>query len=107
MVESVLGGQVALPVVMWRGQESKKIAQTRASAESAEITLPQTSPSPEVFSYRNAGFFLRFFLKKEKAGSTPGCSQWVPHTSTNRALCHLTSEVERDPVHLTRYGRQR
>jgi hypothetical protein len=27
--------------------------------------------------------------------------------STNRALCRLTSEVERDLVHLTRYGRQR
>ena len=43
----------------------------------------------------------------EKAGSTPGCSQAVPHPSTNRALCRLTSEVERDPVHSTRYGRQR
>ena len=26
---------------------------------------------------------------------------------TNRALCCLTSEVERDPVHSTRYGRRR
>ena len=42
-----------------------------------------------------------------KAGSTPGSSQAVPHPSTNRALCRLTSEVERDPVHSTRYGRQR
>ena len=44
--------------------------------------------------------------ESEKAGSTPGCSQAVPHPSTNRALCRLTSEVERDPVHSTRYGRQ-
>ena len=42
-----------------------------------------------------------------KAGSTQGCSQAVPHPSTNRALCRLTSEVRRDPVHSTRYGRQR
>ena len=42
-----------------------------------------------------------------KAGSTLRCSQAVPHPSTNRALCCLTSEVERDPVHSTRYGRRR
>ena len=43
----------------------------------------------------------------EKADSTRRSSQAVPHPSTNRALCRLTSEVERDPVHSTRYGRQR
>ena len=42
-----------------------------------------------------------------KADSTLRCSQAVPHPSTNRALCRLTSEVKRDPVHSTRYGRQR
>ncbi len=42
-----------------------------------------------------------------KADSTLGCSQAVPHPSTNRALCRLTSEVRRDPVHSTRYGRRR
>ena len=42
-----------------------------------------------------------------KADSTLRSSQAVPHPSTNRALCRLTSEVERDPVHSTRYGRQR
>ena len=31
----------------------------------------------------------------------------VPHFSTSWALCHLTSEIERDPVHSTWYGRQR
>ena len=41
-----------------------------------------------------------------KADSTLRCSQAVPHPSTNRALSHLTSEVGRDLVHLTRYGRQ-
>ena len=34
-------------------------------------------------------------------------SRAVPHPSTNRALRRLTSEVGRDPVHSTRYGRQR
>ena len=43
----------------------------------------------------------------KKADSTLGTSQAVPHPSTIRALCHLTSEVGRDPVYLTRYGRQR
>ena len=45
--------------------------------------------------------------RKRKADSTLRSSQAVPHPSTNRALCRLTSEVERDPVHSTRYGRQR
>ena len=43
---------------------------------------------------------------KEKADSTLRTSQAVPHPSTIRALCHLTSEVGRDLVYLTRYGRQ-
>ena len=44
---------------------------------------------------------------RRKADSTLRSSQAVPHPSTNRALCRLTLEVERDPVHSTRYGRQR
>ena len=43
----------------------------------------------------------------EKADSTLRSSQAVPHPSTSRALCRLTSEVGRDPVHSTRYGRRR
>ena len=46
-------------------------------------------------------------IKNLKADSTLRSSQAVPHPSTNRALCCLTSEVERDPVHSTRYGRRR
>jgi hypothetical protein len=42
-----------------------------------------------------------------KADSTLRSSQAVPHPSTNRALRRLTSEVRRDPVHSSRYGRQR
>jgi hypothetical protein len=50
----------------------------------------------------------RCFRKRlAKADSTQRSSQAVPHPSTNRALCCLTSEVKRDPVHSTRYGRQR
>ena len=44
--------------------------------------------------------------RKSKAGSTLRSSRAVPHPSTNRALRRLTSEVGRDPVHSTRYGRQ-
>ena len=44
---------------------------------------------------------------KYKADSTLRASRAVPHPSTDRALCRLTSEVERDPVHSTWYGRQR
>ena len=42
-----------------------------------------------------------------KADSTLRTSRAVPHPGTNLALCRLTSEVDRDPVHSTRYGRQR
>ena len=49
----------------------------------------------------------RPFKAKAKADSTRRSSQAVPHPSTNRALRRLTSEVRRDPVHSTRYGRQR
>ena len=45
--------------------------------------------------------------KFEKADSTLRSSQAVPHPSTNQALRRLTSEVRRDPVHSTRYGRRR
>ena len=45
--------------------------------------------------------------QNEKADSTLRSSQAVPHPSTNRALRRLTSEVRRDPVYSTRYGRQR
>ena len=43
----------------------------------------------------------------KKADSTLRYSQAVPDPSTNRALSRLPSEVRRDPVHSTRYGRQR
>ena len=43
----------------------------------------------------------------QKADSTLRCCWASPHPSTNRALRRLTSELGRDPVHSTRYGRQR
>ena len=46
-------------------------------------------------------------LQHKKADSTLSASQPVPQASTRRALHRLTSEVERDPVHSVRYGRQR
>jgi hypothetical protein len=36
---------------------------------------------------------------KCKADSTLRTSRAIPHPSSNRVLCRLTSEVERDPVH--------
>ena len=41
-----------------------------------------------------------------KADSTLRSSQAVPCPSTDRALRCLTSDVKRDPVHSTRYGRR-
>ena len=46
-------------------------------------------------------------LRKKKADSTLSASQPVPQASTRRALHRLIAEVERDPVHSVRYGRQR
>ena len=50
---------------------------------------------------------LRGVTSDAKADSTLRSSRAVPHPSTNRALRRLTSEVGRDPVYSTRYGRQR
>ena len=51
-------------------------------------------------------FASRSFGRIGKADSTRRCSQAVPHPSTNRALSRLTSEVRRDPVYSTWYGRR-
>ena len=53
------------------------------------------------------GGWLREVVSCAKADSTRRASRAVPHPSTDRALRRLTSEVGRDPVHSTRYGRQR
>ena len=59
----------------------------------------------EIQRIRSVQHFCR--MQMRKADSTLRSSRAVPHPSTNRALRRLTSEVERDPVHSTRYGRQR
>ena len=51
--------------------------------------------------------WLKMLRSSAKADSTLRSSRAVPHPSTDRALRRLTSEVGRDPVHSTRYGRQR
>ena len=51
--------------------------------------------------------WYRIKERKKKADSTLRSSRAVPHPSTNRALRRLTSEVRRDLVYSTRYGRQR
>ena len=61
-------------------------------------------------THMNSKFRTATFVKgrwAQKADSTLRSSQAVPHPSTDRALRRLTSEVGRDPVHSTRYGRQR
>ena len=63
------------------------------------VLLPSNT-SPQRIVAHNRG-------RSSKADSTLRSSQAVPHPSTNRALRRLTSEVGRDPVHSTRYGRQR
>ena len=65
-----------------------------------ELAMTQTTAAQINFSIKRRRIFT-------KADSTLRSSQAVPHPSTNRALCRLTSEVERDPVYSTRYGRQR
>ena len=55
----------------------------------------------------NSVVFHMGVAESMRAGSTQRCSQAVSHPSTNRALCRLTSEVGRDPVHSARHGRQR
>ena len=66
------------------------------------MLLQPPSPVHCVFCFR----CLPFGFAMRKAGSTLGSSRAVPHPSSNWALRRLTSEVGRDPVHSTRYGRQ-
>ena len=62
---------------------------------------------PAQSSYCRTAASTCYDCTKQKADSTLRSSRAVPHPSTNRALRRLTSEVGRDPVHSTRYGRQR
>ena len=68
---------------------------------------PNTQSAAEELQNLTPCCIVRKLGVAEKADSTLRSSQAVPHPSTNRALCCLTSEVERDPLHSTRYGRRR
>ena len=73
------------------------------------IVLHRESPRPFHFGAEmtKQNTTLACCMHMRKADSTLRSSRAVPHPSTNRALRRLTSEVRRDPVHSTRYGRQR
>ena len=64
-------------------------------------------PSRAQALHRGVHLLPRAQSQHKKADSTLRSSRAVPHPSTDRALRRLTSEVRRDPVHSTRYGRQR
>jgi hypothetical protein len=74
----------------------------RESVSASPPPCPPSRPSPLLASFPHYPEG-----PVQKADSTLRSSRAVPHPSTNRALRRLTSEVRRDPVHSTRYGRQR
>ena len=69
--------------------------------------LPYTCTYMHSLLYVPLSISFEVIKEKEKADSTLRSSRAVPHPSTNRALRRLTSEVRRDPVYSTRYGRRR
>ena len=84
---------------------SHRVEQVTARWRPCLQRRPQATPTCMDFAPHRYG--KRSEQQVAKADSTLRSSQAVPHPSTNRALRRLTSEVERDPVHSTRYGRQR
>ena len=88
---------------------SKKSAPRPGGARKRAPAAGRSKKSPP---QRGGGPFWGSSLRsaasaQRKADSTLKSSQAVPHPSTYWALRRLTLEVGRDPVHLTRYGRQR
>jgi hypothetical protein len=75
-----------------------------AATQAYFVVVPPAYVSQNVRNNKNWNMNPK---KTTNADSTLRSSQAVPHPSTNRALRHLTSEFRRDPVHWTRYGRQR
>ena len=91
---------------------ANQIARLRTTMQTTSFAPPPSPPTHALFPIqRVCAQDCRIDLVKSricgKADSTLRSSQAVPHPSTNRALCRLTSEVRRDPVHSTRHGRQR
>ena len=91
--------------------EAHKVAHARSHrrprAQRGFPTRWRQSPSCAFVQEKNTRKKANMYKKNKKADSTRRSSQAVRHPSTNRALRRLTSEVRRDPVHSTRYGRQR
>ena len=87
-------------MLMHRGMGHRKLC--------AGSIIAQSRFTADNFAKRRLGPRLgALSVVGRKAGSTLRSSRAVPHPSTNRALRRLTSEVGRDPVYSTRYGRQR
>ena len=78
-----------------------------ASKQANKQTTHETNKQTDKQSNKQTCYSSSLSKHVVKADSTLRTSRAVPHPSTIRALCRLTSEVERDPVHSTRYGRQR
>ena len=88
-----------------RGQVSERWGdQIFREAALLEIKWRSWQSRPRLFFLNGPDSHEKAFVK---ADSTLRSSQAVPHPSTNRALRRLTSEVRRDPVYSTWYGRQR
>ena len=85
----------------------RKHSNTQARAHTNEPKHTHTQPPSHTQDNKSSTEECTETLMARKADSTLRSSQAVPHPSTNRALRCLTSEVERDPVHSTRYGRRR
>ena len=73
----------------------------------ASLQTSDATPASCSATLNKVSCVAAFKSNLKKADSTLRSSRAVPHPSTNRALRRLTSEVERDPAHSTRYGRQR
>ena len=97
--------QSACSHVEWGG--AKSIWQARFSKHENPNMPDKVLDHPPRKAFRHYVYKCGGPFKFAKAGSTLRSSRAVPHPSTNRALRRLTSEVGRDPVRSTRYGRQR
>ena len=82
----------------WKAQKNAAAAAGRRH-KAKKTTQKHMRATKRAKAKKNLQCRTRREKKKEKADSTLRTSQAVPHPSTIRALSHLTSEVERDPVY--------
>ena len=107
--------QAALKVSEYIGQPRTSKVALKSPPGTGDFQMVKTSPYQaalkvsEYIGFIDATAWPLMQPKRAvvKADSTLRSSRAVPHPSTNRALRRLTSEVRRDPVYSTRYGRQR